>query len=142
MIYTFGHFELDTGQQELRRAGVPLAVEPQVFDVIACLVENRNRLVTRDELIEAVWAGRFVSDTTVTSRIKAARQALEDNGQDQRVIRTAPRRGFRFVAEVALKREAIASAGASQALEGIARTLPDKPSVAVMPFANLSNDPE
>lgn len=71
--------------------GVSLAVEPQVFDVISCLVENRDRLVTRDELIEAVWAGRFVSDTTVTSRIKAARQALEDNGQDQKLIRTAPR---------------------------------------------------
>ena len=142
MIYTFGYFELDTAQQELRRAGVPLAVEPQVFDVIACLVENRDRLVTRDELIEAVWAGRFVSDTTVTSRIKAARQALDDNGQDQKLIRTAPRRGFRFVADVAVKPEAISNPGISLAAAEPDLILPDKPSVAVMPFANLSNDPE
>jgi TolB-like protein len=146
MIYTFGHFELDTAQQELRRMGVSLAVEPQVFDVISCLVENRDRLVTRDELIEAVWAGRFVSDTTVTSRIKAARQALEDNGQDQKLIRTAPRRGFRFVADVSVKPEARALEPSLTVRQLVSAEpdllLPDKPSVAVMPFANLFNDPE
>jgi len=108
MILQFEDCELDTGRFELRRGGAPVAVEPQVFDLLRLLVENRDRIVTKDELFETVWAGRIVSDATLNSRINAARKAIGDNGTDQRLIRTAPRRGFRFVgtAEVAAESDA------------------------------------
>jgi pimeloyl-ACP methyl ester carboxylesterase/DNA-binding winged helix-turn-helix (wHTH) protein len=98
--YVFGHFELDTRLHELRRAGEPRHVEPQVFDLLAYLVACRDRLVTKQELLEAVWGHRFVAPATLNSRIKAARQAIGDDGSAQRVIRTVHGRGFRFVATV------------------------------------------
>lgn len=100
MILQFEECELDTGRYELRRGGDPVPVEPQVFDLLRMLIENRDRIVTKDELFEQVWEGRIVSDATLNSRINAARKAIGDNGTDQRLIRTAPRRGFRFVGEI------------------------------------------
>ena len=100
MILRFEECELDTGRYELRRGGKAVPVEPQVFDVLRLLIENRERIVSKDELFERVWEGRIVSDATLNSRINAARKAVGDNGTDQRLIRTAPRRGFRFVADV------------------------------------------
>ncbi len=100
MLYTFGPFELDTARVELRTAGETRALEPQVFALLALLVENRERLVSKDEIIEKVWDGRIVSDSAVASRVKSARQALGDDGKTQRYIRTLHRQGFRFVAEV------------------------------------------
>lgn len=111
MILRFENCELDTGRFELRRGGAIVPVEPQVFDLLRLLVENRDRIVTKDELFETVWAGRIVSDATLNSRINAARKAIGDNGTDQRLIRTAPRRGFRFVGD--LKNDEDASAAAS-----------------------------
>jgi len=88
MIYRFDPFELDLARAELRAGGEICPVEPQVFALIALLVENRERLVSRDELIEKVWDGRIVTDAAIASRVKSARRALGDDGQAQRFIRT------------------------------------------------------
>src|SRR3954467_12910180 len=100
MMLTFADCEIDTGGRELRRAHQPVHVEPQVFDLLVHLIENRERVVTKDDLIAAVWGGRIVSESTMTSRINAARKALGDSGGEQRLIRTVPRKGMRFVGEV------------------------------------------
>tara|TARA_R110002167_G_scaffold124556_2_gene304051 strand:- start:105 stop:1718 length:1614 start_codon:yes stop_codon:yes gene_type:complete len=100
MIYRFGAFDLDPTIYELRRQGKTVALEPQVFNVLWHLMQNRDRIVSKDDLIEAVWDGRAVSDTTLSSRIFALRRAVGDTGERQNVIRTIPRRGFRFVADV------------------------------------------
>jgi pimeloyl-ACP methyl ester carboxylesterase/DNA-binding winged helix-turn-helix (wHTH) protein len=101
VIYTFGDYELDTRLHELRRAGDRLHVEPQVFDVLAHLFASRDRLVTKEELLEQVWGHRYVAPTTLNSRIKHARQAVGDDGSAQRIIRTVHGLGFRIVAHVA-----------------------------------------
>ena len=97
MIVAFEELELDLSRVELRRAGVRVPVEPQVFEVLAYLINHRDRVVSKEELMDSVWGGRFVSETAVTSRIKQARQAIGDNGQAQRLIRTVHGRGYRFV---------------------------------------------
>ncbi len=88
MIYVSDAFELDPARVELRRNGVPVHVEPQVFALLVLLVENRERMVSKDEIIEKVWDGLIVSDVAVSSRIKSARQALGDDGTAQRATRT------------------------------------------------------
>ena len=100
MIFRFGEYEVDIARQELRRAGVVIHIEPQVFDVLAYLVRNRDRIVGRKELIDTVWQGRVVSEAALSSRISAARHAIGDTGNDQALIRTLHKRGFRFVGEV------------------------------------------
>lgn len=100
MIFRFDAYELDDLQFELRCQGEPVPLEPQVFDLLLCLVRNRYRLVTRDELFSGVWQGRAVSDAALSTRLNAVRKALGDNGRDQRFIRTLRRRGFRFIAPV------------------------------------------
>jgi DNA-binding winged helix-turn-helix (wHTH) protein/tetratricopeptide (TPR) repeat protein len=97
MVYTFEDFELDTELYELRRNGDRIPVEPQVFDVIHYLVRNRNRVVSKQELFENVWNTRFVTESALTSRIKAARRALGDAGREQRLIGTVHGRGYRFL---------------------------------------------
>jgi DNA-binding winged helix-turn-helix (wHTH) protein len=100
LIYRFGEYELDTRLHELRRAGERLSIEPQVFDVLAHLFACRDRLVTKQELLDVVWGHRYVAPTTLNSRIKLARQAVGDDGTSQRVIRTVHGLGFRVVADV------------------------------------------
>ena len=100
MLYRFDDYALDTDRRELLRAGSPIAVQPQVFDVLAFLIAHRGRVVSKDEIIEAVWEGRVVSESTLTSRINAARSAVGDSGEEQRLIRTASRKGFRFIGAV------------------------------------------
>ena len=95
----FGDVEIDVGAHELRRGGAPVAIEPQVFEVLAYLVEHRDRMVPKTELLDEVWGDRFVSESALTSRIKAARRAVGDTGREQRFIRTVHGRGYRFVAE-------------------------------------------
>ena len=147
MIYRFEKYSLDADRQELQRGLELIAVEPQVFDILHYLVCNRERVVTKDDLIANVWGGRIVSDSTLTSRVTAARQAIGDSGKDQRLIRTVARKGLRFVGEV---EECQPSTGSSAGMSGSgvqhntappALGLPDKPSIAVLPFANMSGDP-
>jgi pimeloyl-ACP methyl ester carboxylesterase/DNA-binding winged helix-turn-helix (wHTH) protein len=98
MVYAFGDLELDLGRYELRRGGVVHKVEPQVFDVLALLVRERERVVTKEEILDTVWGDRFVSESTLTSRIKALRRAVGDTGKAQLVVRTVHGRGYQFVA--------------------------------------------
>lgn len=100
MIYEFTDCIVDTGTRELRHQGGLRTVEPQVFDLLATLLEHRERVVTRAELIDRVWAGRCVSDAAIDARINAARRAVGDSGKTQSVIRTIPRHGHRFIADV------------------------------------------
>ncbi len=101
MIHQFDEFKIDVERLELWCGSEVCSVEPQVFSLLVYLIENRDRVISKDELMEAVWHGRIVSDATLNSRINAARTALGDNGKEQTVIRTLPRRGYRFVAEIA-----------------------------------------
>lgn len=100
MILGFGDCEINVERRELSRAMTPVHVEPQVFDLLIYLITNRNRVVTKDEIFAAVWHGRIVSEAALSSRLNSARQAINDSGQAQTLIRTVPRRGFRFVGEV------------------------------------------
>ena len=134
---------LDPERRELRRADALVAVEPQVFDLIDFLVRNRERVVTRDDLLDAVWNGRVVSESTLASRINAARRALNDTGEEQRLIRTVARKGVRFVGAVeeAERKDASPAPDASGAAPSVL-PLPDRPAIAVLPFTNLSGEPE
>jgi DNA-binding winged helix-turn-helix (wHTH) protein len=98
--FFFTDHTLDTDRRELRRGSERVAVEPQVFDLLIYLVQNRDRVVSKDDLIASVWGGRIVSDSTLTSRINAARKAIGDSGEDQKLIRTIARKGLRFVGAV------------------------------------------
>jgi DNA-binding winged helix-turn-helix (wHTH) protein/tetratricopeptide (TPR) repeat protein len=100
VIYSLPGFELDTDLFELRRDGLPVPMEPQVFSVLAYLVEHRDHVVTKNELLDNVWGDRFVSESALTTRIKAARRVVGDDGQQQRLIKTVHGRGYRFVAPV------------------------------------------
>ena len=100
-VYKFADVTVDLDRFELQRAGALQHVEPQVFEVLAYLIRHRDRLVTKHELMDQVWHDRFISDSAITSRIKAARRATGDDGERQNVIRTVHGRGYRFVAEVA-----------------------------------------
>ncbi len=99
-MYAFDGCCLDPARVELRRDGEPVHVEPQVFDVLAFLLVHRDRVVTKAELLDQVWGDRFVSDSTLTSRVKAARRAIGDDGASQRLIATVHGVGYRFVGEV------------------------------------------
>jgi len=139
----FEDYTIDPERRELRRGETAVALQPQVFDLLLYLIGHRERVVTRDDLIAAVWGGRIVSDSTLTSRINAAREAVGDSGKDQRLIRTIPRKGFRFVAEVQERADDAAAAETA----GSPRPQPrdaaaDRPSIAVLAFDNMSDDPE
>ena len=143
LIYQFEDYSLDVDRQELRRGTKLVDVEPQVLDLLQYVIRHRERVVSKDDLIEHVWHGRIVSDSALTSRITAARHAIGDSGDHQRLIRTISRKGIRFVGEV---RGDPPSGGSTDALPSSAANatphLPDKPSIAVLPFQNLSGDPE
>lgn len=152
MQIVFEDCVLDLDRRELCRRSAVVAMAPQVFDLLVYLVENRERVVSRDDLLAAVWNGRIVSESTIASHINALRKAVGDNGQEQRVIRTIARNGFRFVAaikattlpdefNVAGDAPAIAATAAVTATD-IALALPGRPSIAVLPFVNLSGDQE
>lgn len=97
MIYAFEDFELDAKQQVLRQNGSEIKIEPQVFDLLLLLVKHHDRLVTKEEIIEKIWGGRFISETAVSSRISSARQAVNDDGRQQRLIKTSHNKGLRFM---------------------------------------------
>lgn len=112
LLYVFSNFVLDTGRRELRDGADLVRVEPQVFDLLEYLIHHRDRVVTRDDLFGSIWKGRIVSDATLSSRISAARSAIGDTGTEQRLIRTLPRKGLRFVGTI---REAPGAPGTSSA---------------------------
>src|SRR5215468_10954313 len=135
--YLFENFAFDTDRRELHRGPDVVSIAPQVFDLLEYLIRSRERVVSKDDLINAVWSGRIVSDAALTTRLNAARCAIGDSGEEQRLIKTLPRKGFRFVGQV---RE-VAGPNPGDAPES-APAVPDKPSIAVLPFANMSGDPE
>ena len=138
--YLFEDYTLDAERRELHRGADIVPVAPQVFDLLEYLIRNRKRVVSKDDLINAVWNGRSVSDAALTTRLNAARCAIGDSGEEQRLIKTLPRKGFRFVGQVREARE-VAGPNPGDAPES-APAVPDKPSIAVLPFANMSGDPE
>ncbi|MBN9267356.1 MAG: winged helix-turn-helix domain-containing protein [Hyphomicrobium sp.] len=178
MIYVIGPVSIDTQAYEVRRDGAPVGVEPQVFDLLVLLIENRDRIVTRDEIIERVWKGRIVSEAAISSRIKVARRVIGEDGTAQGLIKTIHRRGLRFVGEVLIDTESrsaaadaetvpaptighrllLGSDGASPSdltlttpsmetqlvnsdtASGLDLSLPNRPSLVVLPFAVLGGD--
>ena len=147
MQYVFGDCALDPNRRELTRESKTIAIGPLVFDLLVFLVRNRDHVVSKGDLLDTVWGGRIVSESTLTSHINAVRKAIGDSGEEQRLIRTIPRKGFRFVGDV---RETQASDGPSLAKTETPSTeapapaliLPDSPSIAALPFQNWSGDPE
>jgi adenylate cyclase len=141
--YLFEEYAFDIDRRELHRGADLITIAPQVFDLLDYLIRNRERVVSKDDLINAIWNGRIVSDAALTTRLNAARSAIGDSGEEQRLIKTLPRKGFRFVGTV---REARGPEGEvtdePQKTRKAALTLPDKPSIAILPFTNLSSDPE
>jgi TolB-like protein len=147
--FLFANHTLDIDRRELRRGSESIAVEPQVFDLLVYLVQNRDRVVSKDDLIASVWDGRIVSNSTLTSRINAARKAIGDSGKSQRLIRTIARKGLRFVGTVYTQPNNLEStrpAGSPpdeiHEPSRAALPLPDRPALAVLPFINMSGDPE
>jgi len=143
--YLFEHYVFDTERRELSRGADVLPTTPQVFDLLDYLIRNRERVVSKDDLVKAVWNGRVVSDAALTTRLNAARSLVGDTGDEQRLIKTLPRRGFRFVGLVREVTEPPGSAAISSRdidLKETTLPLPDKPSIAVLPFENMSGDPE
>jgi TolB-like protein len=132
--YLFEDYALDAEGRELVRGAEPVSVEPQVFDLLHYLIRNRNRVVSKDDLLDAVWNGRVVSESALSTRLNAARLAVGDNGEAQRLIRTFPRKGLRFVGTV---RE---EPGPSAMQPPV--VVSDRASIAVLPFASLTSDPE
>ncbi len=145
MQFVFAGHTLDTDRRELRRGSEAVVLQPQVFDLLVYLVQNRDRVVSKDDLIDAIWGGRIVSDSTLTSRVNAARRAVCDSGEEQKLIRTVARKGIRFVGIVSTL-ETIRPVGSladePHAPVRPALPLPDRPAIAVLPFVNMSGDPE
>jgi TolB-like protein len=143
--YLFENYVFDTDRRELHCGSDVVAIAPKVFDLLDFLIRNRERVVSKDDLIDAIWNRRSVSDAALTTRLNAARSAIGDSGQEQRLIKTLPRKGFRFVAPIL---QVQGSTGAPVAGDGQMEhprpvlAFPDKPSIAVLPFQNLSDDPE
>jgi TolB-like protein len=142
--YLFEEYALDADLRELRRGPVLVAVAPQVFDLIEYLIQQRDQVVSKDQLVSAVWNGRIVSDAAITTRLNVARAAIGDSGEEQRLIKTVPRKGFRFVGTVreANKLSAATASGVPAGSPGPGFPLPNRPSIAVLPFVNLSSDPD
>ena len=139
MRYLFGPFELDMDAAELRTKGRRQPLERQVFALLAMLVENRDRLVSKSEIIEKIWDGRFVSDSALSSRVKSLRQALGDDGRAQTYIRTLHRQGFRFVAEVRIATPSVQRAEPFPGTPVTPTARTGAPSLAVLPFTQVGD---
>ena len=135
MIFEFSDCRIDTDRREMTRSGTLVEVQPKVFELVVFLISNRERVVSKDELIENVWSGRIVSDGALNASINSARQALGDDGKTQWAIKTFARKGFRFVPTIS------AEETTQDRKEKSARRS-DRPKLAVLPFINLSGDPE
>jgi adenylate cyclase len=152
-VYRFAEYEIDPGRRELRRAGVPVAVQPKVLDLIAYLVKHRHRAVGKSELQDAIWPGVVVSETSLTQAMRKARRALGDDANAPVVIRTVHGHGYRFTASLDDVPTPEATADGAEAESAPERPKPPpqavppggradpRPTVAVLPFANMSGDP-
>jgi TolB-like protein len=164
LLFYFHDYALDIDRRELKRGAELIELEPQVFDLLVYLIENRDRVVSKDDVIAAVWGGRIVSESALTSRIYAVRKAVGDSGEEQRLIRTVARKGLRFIGAVRTQPGGAESASASAATASESAStprvsatatmdnaheparpalpMPDRPAIAVLPFINMSGDPE
>jgi TolB-like protein/Tfp pilus assembly protein PilF len=143
--YFFEEYAFDTDRRELHRGADLVSITPQVFDLLHYLIRNRERVVSKDDLISAIWNGRIVSDAALATRLNAARAAIGDGGDKQRLIKTLPRKGFRFVGAVhERQRPATSSSSSATQNDDKAQRPLSRPhlSIVVLPFANLSGDPE
>jgi TolB-like protein len=142
VLLRFESHILDPARRELTRMGTVVPMEPQVFDLLLYVIRNRHRVVSKDDLIAGVWNGRIVSESTLATRINAARRALGDDGKQQRFIQTIARKGVRFV--VTVREEQPPSVCCAERAETCTAALPgvviDRPSIAVLPFDNLSEE--
>ena len=144
MRYLFEEYTFDTNLRELHRGAEVISVTPQVFDLLEYLIRNRERLVSKDDLINSVWNGRIVSDAALTTRLNAARGAIGDTGEKQRLIKTLPRKGFRFVGTVQeAQRHEVEPVGPAAHNRRDTSSFPvPRLSIVVLPFANLNGDAE
>ena len=143
LLYLFEDYGLDTDRRELYRETSPISVEPKVFDLLAYVIRNRGRVVSKEDLVAATWHGRIVSESALTTCINAARNAIGDSGEAQRLIKTLPRRGIRFVGVVREdQKPATVLADAIPGPSWPSSAVAGKPSIAVLPFTNVSGDPE
>jgi TolB-like protein/predicted Zn-dependent protease len=142
LLFLFDNFVLDTDRRELRGPAGPVPAEPQVFDLLTYLIRNRDRVVSKDDILAAVWHGRIVSESVLTTRLNAARGAIGDSGDAQRLIKTLPRKGMRFVGQVREEQGPLIATPPIPSGQYGPLALPDLPSIAVLPFANMSGDPE
>jgi TolB-like protein/tetratricopeptide (TPR) repeat protein len=143
--FVFGNYTLDSDRRELTRESETVALGPRVFDMLLYLLERSERVVTKRELLHAIWGGRAVSESTLTSHVNAVRNAIGDSGSEQRLVRTIARKGFRFVADVRVV-DRLGRSASGQVDSGSkgqlapVLTIPDRPSIAVLPLLNLSAD--
>ena len=142
MQYKFDDFLLDTDQFELSKNGERLHSEPQVIELLKLLIENRDRVVSKEEINESVWRGRIVSDASLSSRIKSLRQLLGDDGRTQNCIRTIHKKGFRFVASIQANAEETQASESASNTQSSSPLETQRPAVAVLPFMNLSDNPD
>jgi TolB-like protein/DNA-binding winged helix-turn-helix (wHTH) protein len=141
MRYFFEDCALDTDRRELRRGPDVVLTTPQVLDLLEYLIRSRNRVVSKDDLVNAIWNGRIVSDAALTTRLNAVRRAIGDSGEQQRLIKTFPRKGFRFVGAVHDEDQCPGTAMVSDALAGLSKharsaektaaSVPDAPEIAI-----------
>jgi TolB-like protein len=141
LLYRFERYVVDTDRRELRRSGDLVPLAPQVFDILVYLIRHRERVISKDDLIADVWAGRAVSESALTTRLNGVRKAVGDNGEEQRLIKTLPRKGVRFVGAVCEEQQAGASIrDTPRPAAGLVSQ--EQPSIVVLPFTNLSGDPQ
>ena len=133
MRYLFKEYAFDTDRRELHRGAEVVSIAPQVFDLLDYLIRNRERVVSKDELISAIWNGRVVSDAALTTRLNVARSVIGDSGYEQRLIKTLPRKGFRFVGTVREAQEQ-ACYGRTARPPKPALALPKNPQSPILPF--------
>ena len=140
-MYRFEKYVLDTDRRELRHGGELVHLAPQVFDILVYLIRHRDRVISKDDLMADVWGGRVVSESALTTRLNGARKAIGDSGEDQRLIKTLPRKGIRFVGDVCEEKYPAPTPTRDTQTPIASLVSQEQPSIVVLPFANLSGDP-